>query len=298
MSNVVEALKGFLKSTVRISAYTILVVTSLAASANSVLATTMDEIKARGVMNVATEDNYYPFEFITDGAPDGFHKDVLEELRKYAPVKINQEILPWTGLLAAVLAGKYDVAITGAGVTEDRLTSFNYAPPVALGTSYYIKRAGDDRIKSISDLSGLTLGLQAGGAQIPGLVQLKATLAKTGGTLGKVVEYQAYPEAYADLANGRLDYVLNSVVSSSVLVKERPKVFALGEATTGPFYVAWPVPKGNDEVLQYLTGFMKHLRDSGKLAELQQKWFGMTFPDLPQEPITSVEQFRELTGQK
>lgn len=259
-------------------------------------ASSIEEIKKRGVMNIVTEDDFYPYEFIKDGEPAGFHRDVVEELRNYAPFKITQEALPWTGLLAAVTAGKYDAAITGAGLTEERLASFNFAPPISLDVSYYIKRADDDRIKNINDLGELTVGVQAGGAQLARLDQLDDKLKTTGSKLGKVVQYQSYPEAYADLANGRLDFVVNSVVNASVLVHEKPKVFALGEATTGKGFIAWPVAKGNDDVLQFLTDFRKHLRSSGKLAELQKKWFGMSFDDLPDEAITSVEQLRKLSN--
>lgn len=41
---------------------------------------------------------------------------------------------------------------------------------------------------------------------------------------------------------------------------------------------------------------MSHLRDSGRLAELQEKWFGESFDDLPTTPITSVEEFHEMAG--
>ncbi|MEB0150888.1 transporter substrate-binding domain-containing protein, partial [Pseudomonas sp. CCC2.2] len=94
---------------------------------------------------------------------------------------------------------------------------------------------------------------------------------------GKIVQYQSYPEAYADLANGRLDYVVNSIVPANMLVKERPKVFAVGEATSSMGYIAWPVAKGNKELLDYLSGFVNHLRDTGKLAELQVKWLRQSF---------------------
>lgn len=274
-----------------------LVVAAGFATHEAASAATLDEIKGRGVMNVATEDDFYPYEFIKDGAPDGFHKDVLNELRSYAPFKIKQDILPWTGLLAAITAGKYDAAITGAGVTEERLGAFNFAPPVSSDVSYYIKRANDDRIKGIKDLNGLTVGVQAGGAQLARLNQLDAKLKALGGRLGKVVQYQSYPEVYADLANGRLDFAVNSVVNASTLVRERPKVFALGEPTAGAGFIAWPVAKGNDQVLEFLAGFIKHLRETGKLKTLQQKWFGQTFLDLPNEPIKSVEQLRKLSGQ-
>ncbi|GLO51378.1 ABC transporter substrate-binding protein [Pseudomonas putida] len=271
---------------------------SLVLSLSSISATsaaTLEQIKAKGVLSVATEDNYYPFEFVKNGEPDGFHKDVLIELRKYAPFKVNQEIIPWTGLLAGITSGKYDGAITGAGVTEERLAAFDFVAPVAPEISHYVKRVDDDRIKGIKDLSGLTVGVQAGGAQLARLTQLDAKLKTMGGSLGKVVEYQSYPEAYADLANGRLDYVVNSVIPVGMLVKERPKVFAMGEATSSMGFIAWPVAKGNDELLAYLTGFINHLRETGKLAELQKKWFGQTFDNLPHESITSVEQFQKYS---
>lgn len=259
-------------------------------------AASLAEIKSRGTLNVATEDSYYPFEFIKDGESDGFHKDVIAELRKYAQFKVNQDIMPWTGLLAGVTSGKYDAAITGAGVTEERLGAFDFVAPVAPEVSYYIKRADDDRIKNISSLSGMTVGVQAGGAQLARLTQLDAKLKASGGAIGKIVQYQSYPEAYADLANHRLDYVVNSIVPANMLVKERPKVFAVGEATSSMGYIAWPVAKGNKELLDYLSGFVNHLRETGKLAELQKKWLGQSFDNLPHDPITSGEQFTQLTA--
>lgn len=263
---------------------------------NSAAAATLEEIKARGTLKVVTEDAFPPFEFITNGKPDGFHKDVIDELRTYAPFKVTQEQLPWTGLLAAVSAGKYDAAITGAGVTEERLAKFDYAPPICLNVTYYIKRKDDDRISGIKDLSGLKIGVQAGSAVLSTVPQLEARLKALGGSLGEVIEYQSYPEVYADLANGRLDYAVNSVVSAATAVSKRPDVFELGEATAGLGFIAWPIKKGNDALLDYLAGFVAHMRDSGKLAELQTKWFGTSFPDLPRESITSVEQFKALTS--
>ena len=265
---------------------------------NIASAASLDEIKTRGTLKVVTEDAFPPYEFITNGKPDGFHKDVIDELRKYAPFKVTQEQLPWTGLLAAVTAGKYDVAITGAGITEKRLSIFNYAPPISLNVTYYLTRKGDDRIKGIKDLSGLKVGVQAGSAVLDSLSQLEAKLKALGGSLGEVVEYQAYPEVYADLANGRLDYAVNSVINAATMVAKRSDTFALGEATSGLGFIAWPVKKGNDDLLNYLAGFVTHMRDTGKLAELQTKWFGKSFPNLPKESIKSVAQFRSLTGRK
>ncbi len=256
----------------------------------------LKEIRSRGYMTVATEDDYAPFEFVEGGKPKGFHHDVVAELKKYAKFEIRQEILPWTGLLAAVSTGKYDTAITGAIVSQERLQVFNFAPPIAAATHYYIKRADDKRIRSVADLNGLTVGVQAGSVLLSRLPELAAMLKKTGGKLGKVVEYTSYPEIYEDLANGRLDYAVNGIINATALVKERGKVFALGQPVSGAGFHAWPVPKGNDDLLAYLSEFIAHLRKSGKLAELQKRWFGTTFPDLPTQPIRSFEQYKKLAG--
>lgn len=259
-------------------------------------AASLKEIEARGHMVVATEDDYAPFEFVEAGQPKGFHHDVVAELKKYAKFQIRQEILPWTGLLAAVSTGKYDTAITGAIVSQERLQVFNFVAPIAGATHYYIKRANDDRIKGVAELNGLTVGVQAGSVLLSRLPELDAMLKKTGGKLGKVVEYTSYPEIYEDLANGRLDYAVNGIINATALVKERGKIFAIGQPVSGAGFHAWPVPKGNDDLLMYLNDFVAHLRKSGKLAELQQKWFGTTFPDLPTEPIRSFEQYKKLAG--
>ena len=259
----------------------------------------LKEIEARGTLKVATEDDYAPFNFITDGQPDGFHKDILAELKSYATkFKIEQSILPWTGLLASVSAGQYDVAITGALVTDERLNVFDFVAPVASAQHYYVKRKGDDRIKSVADLSGKVVGVQAGSALLARLPELKAMLEAKGGKLGEVVEYQSYPEAYADLANGRLDYVINAVISVNDLVKTRGDVFEKGQAVSGGGFVSWPVPKNNPQLLVFLNGFVKHLKETGKLHELQVKWFGEPFDNLPDGAITSVEQFHKLANLK
>jgi len=270
---------------------------ALAPFLGSAHAASIEEIKQRGVLRIVTEDDYYPFEFVTNGKPDGFHKDVVEELRRWAaPLTVEQQMLPWTGLLSAVSAQKYDAAITGAGVTDERLAAFNYAPPIALETLHWIRRAKDNSIHTLKDLSGKTIGVQAGGAQFARVPELEKRLTAAGGALGRVVQYQAYPEVYADLANKRLDVALNSIVPASLLVRERPKVFALGQPVATPGFVAWPVAKEQGEVLAWLSEFVVHLHDSGQMAALQQKWLGITFPDLPRVPITSAAQYHQLRG--
>jgi polar amino acid transport system substrate-binding protein len=244
-------------------------------------AASLEEIKKRGYLIVATEDDFRPFEFVKDGKPTGFDNELVDELRKYAPFEIKQEILPWTGLLAGVSTGKYDIAITAAIITKERTQSLDFTSPIADATHYYVKRKSDSSITAIKDLSGKTVGIQAGSALLGRLPELETMLKKDGGKLGKVVEYTSYPEAYQDLALGRTDYVVNTIINLKALVTEKPAVFEVGQPVSGKSFPAWALKKGNADLLAYMNEFIAKQKVSGKFAELQQKWFGESFPNLP-----------------
>jgi len=244
---------------------------------------TLEEIKKRGYMVVATEDNYPPFEFVQDGQPAGLDHDLYKLLKDWAGFQVRQEILPWQGLLAGVVSGQFDVALSAATISDQRAQQLYFAMPIAEATHYYMKRKGDTRIQSIKDLSGLTVGMQQGSSIHQRLPEIDALLQKSGGKLGKVSLYASFPEAYQDLANGRIDYVLNSVVAIADVVRKRPNDFELGQAVVPVGYHAWAVKRGNKELRDFLNQFFVEQRKNGNLYRLQEKWLGRSFPDLPWE---------------
>src|SRR5215831_15076378 len=118
--------------------------------------TLKDKIQKGMPVVVATEDDYRPFEFIQDGKPAGLDNELFQLMKAEAKFDLRQEILPWTGLLAGVSSGKYDAAVTGALINQERLKAFDFAMPIAANMHYYLKRANDNSINSIKDLSGKT----------------------------------------------------------------------------------------------------------------------------------------------
>jgi len=245
----------------------------------------LNQIKKRGYLLVATEDNYPPFEFLVNGKPTGFDHDLLTLLKKVVPFEIRQEILPWQGILPGVGEGKYDVALTAVGITDERSKFLDFTMPLAESSIAYIKRKDDTSIKSIKDLAGRTLAVQQGGVSLAAIPDLAATLKQHNGTLGRVKEYRGFAEAYQDLLNQRVDAVLHNIVSLSVLVNEKPAIFELGERVSRKSYAAWAVKKGNQGLLDMLNRFLISLRDNGQLKPLQAKWLKITFENLPTQPL-------------
>lgn len=248
---------------------------------NIASAATLPEIKQRGYMVVATEDDFRPFEFVKDGTPTGFDSELLKVMRKSTPFKIQQEIIPWTGLLAGVDTGKYDAAVTGALITVERQKFLDFCSPVAVAVDYYLKRKNDHSINSVKDLNGKVCGVEAGSALLAKLPELEAMLQQSNGKMGKVVQYVSYPEAYQDLALGRVDYVVNTLINLQTIVHEKPNVFALGQAVSNKTYIAWAVKKGNTTLLEYFNAFLSEQRKNGQMYALQKTWLGQSFTDMP-----------------
>lgn len=247
-------------------------------------AASLADIQKAGVINVASEDDFQPFEFVKDGVPTGYDVELFDAMSKSFGFKVHHEMIPWTGILPGVATGKYDIAVTAVLITPERMQSLGFTSPVAESVDYYVKRASDDRIKSIADLNGLTLGVEAGSAMLKLLPQLDAMLQKTGGKLGKVVEYQDYPTAYQDLAAKRLDFVVNTYLNLQDLVTKRPGVFTLGQPVSKPIFIAWATTKDNASLLKFMDDKIAEAKKDGTMAALQKKWFGTTFDNLPVDP--------------
>ena len=242
-----------------------------------------EKIKNHQPVVVVTEDDYRPFEYIDNGKPVGLDNELFQLMKSEAKFDLRQEIIPWTGLLAGVSSGKYDAAVTGSLINQERMKAFDFAMPVAANMHKYLKRKNDNSIKSIKDLSGKTCGVQSGSVLFARLPELQKMIEKTGGKMGKVVQYASYPEAYQDLANGRVDYVVNVEIGLLSVMDERPGVFEIGQPVVeSPSYVGWPVKKGNKEMLDYLNDFLRKVKANGKLEELQKKWLKTSFKDLPE----------------
>ena len=57
-------------------------------------------------------------------------------------------------------------------------------------------------------------------------------------------------------------------------------MFALGEGIAKPVYIAWAMKKGNTEFAKLIDDAILAVRKSGKMYELQEKWFGTSFKDM------------------
>lgn len=260
-------------------------------SAQSQAKDLLEEIKERGEIVIATEARFAPFEMLKKGKIVGYSKDLLDEILKDLPgVKLKQLDLPYQGILAGLVAKRYDFVCTSLTITKERAARYAFTLPISTASLTIVKRTGDDAIKSAEDMAGKIIGIQAGAS--PYLTALKnyeneVLKPKTGKGVDKLMEFVSYDDAYAALAGRRVDAVVNTVPNIAPLVKERSDVFEIILPAFGPpAYFAWAGRKddASKSLIQFFSDGIKKLDDNGKLKELQKKWFGFTM-DLPLDSV-------------
>lgn len=237
----------------------------------------LEKIKSDKVFMVATEARFAPFEFVEDGKIVGYSADIMAEVMKALPdVKLKRLDLPWQGILPGLAAGRFDYVVTSVTVTPERMKAYHLSAPIADATMAILKRKGDAAITKPEDIAGKAVGSQAGSAQLAALETFAAKLKDDGGPV-TISTYTDFSEAYADLGAGRIQAVVNSLPNLLEAARQRPDAFDVVLPTFGPkTYFSWAGRNDKDSASlnALIDSELVKLNTSGKLTELQKKWFG------------------------
>ncbi len=238
----------------------------------------LSEVKQKGELTVGTEARFPPFEFVENGVIVGYSADIMAEIMKDLPgVKLERLDLPWQGILPGLAAKRFDYVVTSVTVTPERFETYHLSVPVADATMAILKRKGDGAITKPEDIAGKPVGSQAGSAQLQALETLAGELKEKGTPVAGITTYTDFSEAYADLGAGRIRAVVNSLPNLLEAQRQRPDVFEVVLPTFGPkTYFSWAGRKDADSagLNALIDAELVKLIQSGKMAELQVKWFG------------------------
>lgn len=248
----------------------------------------LDTVRAKKEISIGTEAQFAPFEYLENGKIVGYGPDLMNHILAGLPgVKIKQLDVPFQGILPGLATKRFDFIVTSVTVTKERAAKFAFTIPIADATTALVRRKASSELSAPERLAGKTVGSQAGSAQLKALQEFAAKLKAEGKPTITVREYVSFDEAYADLAASRLDAVAQSMANLATLTKTRADTYALVPGAIGPkTYFAW-VGRQDAASAPLVAFFSKGIADaqrSGKLAELQQKWFGFTM-DTPVDGV-------------
>lgn len=262
-------------------------------------ALTLDAIKAKGKLVVATEAAYEPFEFLDEDGETiiGYNADILQQICDDLGVELEYVDLPFQGILAGLEAKKYDMVGATLGITAERAEKYTITEPIQSGTNVFIKRADDDSIKTADDMAGKIVGTQTSSYNETDTIAYNdAVVAEGGEGYAELKTYDSYPEAYTELRNGQVDLVAQNYASACALVLENPDLYELvvdenGEVamiSESETWLGWAVRKSDTELSDYINSEIEKFKENGFLAEEQEKWFGETV-ELPSTDYIPAE---------
>jgi polar amino acid transport system substrate-binding protein len=127
-------------------------------------------------IRVGSDVSYAPVEFYDAFAPDvldrpvgepepqvrGIDPDLATELGRKLGVRFTFVNTAFDELIPALKAGKFDVIISSMTATPERAKEIGFLEYFQAGTSILVASGNPDRIRSLADLCGETVTLQAG----------------------------------------------------------------------------------------------------------------------------------------
>lgn len=224
-------------------------------------------IQAKGEIVVALEGTWSPWGYHDEGGTlVGYDVEVAQAIADKLGVKVSFVEGEFTGLLAGLEAGRYDIMVNGVEIDEGRREKYDFSAPYAYSRIAVIVRADDDSIQSMEDLDGKHTANT-----------LNSTYAAVGERYGaQVTGVDDFIQTIQLLTDGRIDATLNAEESFYDYLKVHPdagvKIACIDPDST---QVAIPMPKGanSDSLRAAIDKALAELREDGTLSRLALKYF-------------------------
>jgi L-cystine transport system substrate-binding protein len=228
----------------------------------------LDQVKQRGTLRIGLEGTFPPFNSkAANGELVGYDVDIAKAVAAKLGVKPEFVTTEWSGIIAGLQAGKFDVIVNQVGVTDARKQTLDFSPAYTYSAAQLIQRKDDTRqFGSLEDLKGKKLGVGLGtnymdmAKSVPGI---------------DVVTYPGAPEYLRDLAAGRIDAALNDRLMLAYLLKNSQLPLRTGATVGAGNPSAIPFKKGNPKFAKAIDDAMTQLEADGTFSKISDKWFGI-----------------------
>jgi cystine transport system substrate-binding protein len=228
----------------------------------------LDQVKARGTLRIGLEGTFPPFDSKNaKGELVGFDVDIATAVAAKLGVKPEFTTTEWSGIIAGLQAGKFDVIVNQVGATDARKQVLDFSTPYTYSGAQLIQRKNDTReFESLDSLKGKKLGVGLG----TNYEQMAKSVAG--------IDVKTYPgasEYLRDLAAGRLDAALNDKLMLAYLMKHSSLPLKAGAMVGTATPSAIPFKKGNPKFEKAIDDAIAQLQADGTFTKISDKWFGV-----------------------
>lgn len=230
----------------------------------------LEKIKEKGTLVVATSPDYAPFEFQTliDGENKIVGSDILlaEKIAEELGVELEISAMSFDNVLTSVQNGKADVAISGVSATSERKKVFDFSDVYnQVGDVLLVQKGDVEKYAEVKDLDGVSLAVQKGSTQ--------ETYAKENLTNANIVTLTMASEAVNELKSGQVKALLvDSSVAEGYAAQNKDlgiaKITFDSQDSDGK---AVAMAKGNDDLKEAINKVIAEVNENDEYTQYLQE---------------------------
>ena len=272
-----------MKKTSIVIVATLLIVASLALCLSGCGGTsgkTPDEIKEAGVLIIATNAEFEPFEYTAeDGSYIGWDMDIARAFADLLGVKIDIRHMQFDSVLAAVASGTADIGMAGISYSEKRDETVDFSKGVFNSSQMIIVKSDNTDIQDAYDLEGKIVGAQRGtvGADLAELDPDWASDGEGGFILGRPASVDKQESGFLAVQNliqGKSDAVILDKMPAEAIVAKMGGAVKILEKSVFDDEYAFAVAEGNAELQAWINEAIDTLKANGTWDKITEKYFG------------------------
>jgi polar amino acid transport system substrate-binding protein len=248
--------------------------TSGSSGANAAVAAQVPAaIKSKGTLNVATEAQYAPNEFI---APDGhtvigMDADLMHALGGLMGLNVKLINSNFETIIPGLAAGRYDIGASSFTDTKEREKTVDFVDYFQAGISFYAKASANPRVSTVGDLCGKTVAVEKGTTEQEEATKQSATCKKEGKKAVNVLIFTGQNPVTLAVASGRAELAMADSPVVAYQIKQTGGQFKLLCKCYGfaPYGIAIPKHSG---MTKPIFAALKVLMSNGTYTQILTKW--------------------------
>lgn len=230
----------------------------------------LDTILERGELIVGTAGDYRPMSFLDPqtGEYTGFDAALAEDLAADLGVKLVYAGTSWPSLMEDTLAGRFDLAVCGITVTDERkekaLMSEGY---FANGKTVLCRAEDADLYTSLEAVNRPEVRVM----ENPG--GLNEKFARENLPEAELIIHEVNQEIPGRIAAGEADVMITEIMEAGWYAGRDSRLAAplIHEPfTRGELGIL--MPKGSEDLLAYVNEFLRKEKESGRIDELAEEY--------------------------
>ena len=230
---------------------------------------TIEQIIKRGVIRVGMS-TFVPWAMKDkDGNFIGFEIDVAKRLARDMGVEVEFVPTKWSGIIPALLTGKYDVIIGGMGITPERNKKVNFTIPYDYSGMSLV--AHKERSKGFNKLEDFNSENVIIAVRIGTTAELSS---KKYFPRAKLRLFDDESQAIQELLTGRVHAVVASApLPAFQAIEHSDKLFLPFKENFTKEPIAFAIRKGDVDTLNYFNSWITFVESEGWLKERHDYWF-------------------------